>query len=119
LDGPNVEEVSRFLKELKEIITQGRGLDVVPRTPNNQALIELGITETIRKEIILGLSVQNYSSGPLPDRDRPGEVWIFGTHIEQTEIYIKLKITSIGSVQVAKCISFHKAEGSLFYPLRD
>ena len=103
--------------ELKAII-QERGLDVVNRDINNRALIELGLTRKLRTEIILGLSAADYCKGPEEDRDRPGEVWVFGAHVDENEIYIKLKIAEIGLTKIAKCISFHKAQAQLYYPLR-
>ena len=116
-------QVKNFLNEFKQIVTSGRGLDIVPRAINMDAMIELGITKEILRDTILALQVTNYSAGPEPDRDRPGEVWIFGTQIDETEIYIKLKIAEIktldiGTLRIAKCISFHKCDEALSYPLR-
>ena len=111
-------QVRQFLKEFKQIVTSGRGLDVVSRKPNIEALIELGTTGKIRRRLILGLSVKDYCSGPEPDHDRPGEVWIFGTDLDGVDVYVKLKIAQVGSKKIAKCISFHKARFALHYPLR-
>ena len=38
----NEVEVAAFLKEFKVVVTEGRGLDVVPRLINRDALIDLG-----------------------------------------------------------------------------
>ena len=112
------DNVREFLEEFKEIVVSGIGLDVIKRKDNMAALVELGITSNIRKEIILNLSVDNYSSGAEPDTDRPGEVWIFGGKINDKEIYIKLKVDKYGGEKFAKCISFHPARYTLNFPFR-
>lgn len=111
-------DVARFLREFKQIVDHGRGLDLIPRAETNQTLRELGLTRKNVKNEILALSVSDYCRGPEPDRDRPGNVWIFGRRVSGAEIYIKLKIASVGKIQIAKCISFHKAKYPLRYPLR-
>jgi len=63
--------------------------------------------------------ISDYHAGPLPDRDKPGEVWIFGKRIEENEVYIKLKIAHADREKIAKCISFHTAKKPLFYPFRE
>ena len=85
-------QVSSFLKEFKEIVTSGSGLLVIPRAAKNPTITMLGLTKKTVELEILGLSVTDYSSGPVPDRDRPGELWIFGKEINGHEIYIKLKM---------------------------
>ncbi len=112
------EAVATFLKVFKSVVTDGRGLDVVPRTVNRDALIELGLTERNRRQEILGLSVQDYCSGPEPDNDRPGELWVFGRIMDGREVYIKLKIAEVNGEKVAKCLSFHSAEYSMTYPFK-
>mgnify|MGYP000149152536 FL=1 len=76
------------------------------------------MTKANLEEILLGLSVTDYCQGPEPDRDRPGNLWIFGRDIEGHEVYIKLKVAQAGDRQVAKCISFHIARHPLEYPHR-
>lgn len=111
-------DVASFLQELKRIITTGRGLDFIPRPENNQTIRDLGFTRKNVEAEILALSADDYCEGPLPDRDRPGSVWIFGRRINGKEIYIKLKIAQTSNVKIAKCISFHQANYPLTYPLR-
>jgi hypothetical protein len=48
----------------------------------------------------------------------PGEIWEFGKRIGGNDVYIKLKIAQVGNDKIAKCISFHKAEFPLSYPLK-
>jgi len=111
-------EVATFLKEFKLIVTQGRGLDVISRQVNIQALIDLGLTEQNRKQEILTLNVQDYCSGPEPDDSRPGNIWIFGRRINGKAVYVKLKIADVGRNKIAKCISFHPAQYFLTYPFK-
>jgi hypothetical protein len=105
-----------FLMEFKSIVTDGRGLDIIPRPKNNQTILELELTKENIKETILDLTTIDYVRGPEIDRDKPGEVWVFGREIAQQEVYIKLKITQVGLEKIAKCISFHIAEFPLRYP---
>ena len=117
MDEAKKEAIRRFLREFKHIATSGRGIDIVDRQKNMQALARLGLTKRNCREGILSLSVEDYCEGPKPDKDRPGEVWEFGKLIEGNEVYIKLKIARVGRVKLAKCISFHVAERPLCFPL--
>lgn len=110
------EEIGEFLKEFKRIATKGRGLDIVNRGENLSTLARLGLTKKNCKDEILSLSVLNYSDGPLNDKDRPGNIWIFGKKIMNNEVYIKLKIAATNKVEIAKCISFHVAQHPMNYP---
>lgn len=111
-------QVNKFLKEFKAIVTSGNGLLIIPRPSSNATITMLGLTKKTVVLEILGLSVIDYSSGPNPDRDLPGELWIFGKEINGHEIYIKLKIAEIKGLKIAKCLSFHEAEFSLTYPFK-
>ena len=91
---------------------------MVPRAETRSTLVQLGLTKANLEEILLRLSVMDYCQGPEPDRDRPGNLWIFGREIEGHEVYIKLKVTQAGGGQIAKCISFHIARHPLEYPHR-
>ena len=109
-------EIRDFLLEFKKIMVAGRGLDIVNRRENIDAMANLGFTKKNLKEEIMTLSVRDYCEGPVPDRDRPGNIWVFGKQIEREEIYIKLKITQVGKEKIAKCLSFHTANFPLCYP---
>lgn len=112
------QDIANFLTKFKDIISHSRGLDVVPRAENNKSLIELGLTMKNRKDEILSLVVNDYCEGPIPDKDRPDDLWIFGKKINGQEVYIKLKIVKISGEMIAKCISFHLAGFPLHYPCR-
>lgn len=108
-------DVKDFLREFRSLI-KSNTFYVINRYENIEGLIALGITEKIRKKELLSLNVLNYSSGPTPDEDRPGDVWVFGKIIRSNEIYIKLKIVSLSRGNKAKCLSFHPADSPLSYP---
>ena len=103
------KQAQQFLVEFKQIAAV-QGVDLVPRKSTRPTLLQLGLTKRNVKDILLSLSVSNYCKGPEDDRDRPGEIWVFGILIKGKEIYIKLKI--------AKCLSFHIADFPLNYPHR-
>jgi hypothetical protein len=110
--------IREFLMELKKIVVN-RGLDVILRRENIDALAELGLTRINRVDEILTLSAEDYCSGPEPDNDRPGDLWIFGKQIGDQIVYIKLKIAQVGEEKIAKCLSFHTAKFPLCFPCRE
>lgn len=112
------ESIKAFLVEFKEIVIN-RGLDVIPRVENMEALAELGLTKKNRKNEILTLSVEDYCSGPEPDDERPGHVWVFGKQINGVNVYIKLKIAQAGEKKIAKCLSFHAAKFPMCFPYKE
>lgn len=90
----------------------------VHRKKNLDSLSQLGVTIDDAKNEIFKLTIKNYISGPSKDKDRTlGNVWIFGTSINGYEIYIKLSDNFKGNM--AKCISFHKADFKCKYPYRE
>ncbi len=95
--------------------------DIKDREKNLQALIDLGITPQERKEILLGLTPEDYHAGPKPDdTDETKEVWEFGARTGNSEIYIKLRVVKIASRNIYRALvwSFHPAEYPMTYPLR-
>ncbi len=65
------------MKKFKQLV-QGGGLYVVNRLDQQKSLAELGLTKEACTIEILGLSVTDYCKGPQPDKDRPGDIWVFG-----------------------------------------
>jgi hypothetical protein len=112
-----MREISDFLRKFKKLAAQ-RGVYVIPRVKNQQALADLELTRKNRSDIILSLSVTDYCRGPEPDRDKPGYVWEFGKTVDGKPVYIKLKIAMTDGGQIARCISFHAAEFPLSFPCR-
>ena len=92
------------------------------REKNLQALMDLGMTPAERKEILLGLSPDDYVAGPKPDdTDDTKSVWVFGKKVERRNIYIKLRVVQLKKTRGAyhaTIWSFHPAEHALRYPLR-
>lgn len=117
MSGSKEKEINLFLREFK-VVVKKRGIDFIPRQEFIETLTLFGITRRNCEEEILSLSVDDYCQGPDDDRDRPGKVWIFGRHIEDREVYIKLKLATVGKEMIAKCLSFHPAEFPLCFPLR-
>lgn len=112
------QAVAKFLTELKKLISTGRDFNIVERYENNSTFIKLGLTWSNFVDEMLGLSAADYCSGPEADRDRLGDVWMFGKEIKGCDVYIKLKIYDYGPERRAKCISFHEAMHPIKYPLR-
>jgi hypothetical protein len=108
--------VKSFLRELKQI-TKIWGIIFSNRPKNSiQNLADLSITSKMREEIILNLEVEDYSEGPLEESQQGGvEMWVFGKVIKGQEIYIKLTISKVTGGAI--CISFHKAEFPMEFPL--
>lgn len=96
-------------------MADGGWLWILNRDRNRDGLITIGITKAQRDEVIRSLTPDDYCEGPLPDETQPGNVWVFGKHVEGIEVYIKLKLTA---TEAPKCISFHPAEHALRYPLK-
>lgn len=115
---PKKVQVTIFLKEFKKVATEGNSLYIINREKNRDALIALGLTKNNCKEILLSLYANDYCAGPKKDKDREGFIWEFGKNVNGNEIYIKLKVTEVEGNKIAKCISFHKAELNLCYPLK-
>ena len=111
----NREEVQKFLYDFN-VLANVFDIIVIDTEKNLQALLDLGITAKIRKEIIMDLKVENYFQGPNKDRDRPQfDVWEFGYKFNDNyEIYIKLSTRKDKSRCI--CLSFHRAEHKIIYP---
>ncbi len=85
----NKEDVAKFLKDAKSLISKGDVL-IVKRSINLQDIADIGLSMGGVKQELLDLSAEDYSNGPEPDRDFPGEVWVFGKEILGHEVYIKI-----------------------------
>ena len=110
------KQIAEFLKRFKSFAQTQWTL--VPRKKNLDFIMEMGITIAQVKMTLLGLKVTDYCSGPDEDRDRKGiQIWVFGTKINDHEIYIKLSDDFRGDQ--AKCLSFHKAEFPLKKPFKE
>jgi hypothetical protein len=116
------ENVRDFLQSVKETIANpiaDQGWVLVPRPENKECILQLGFKYQDIKETLLDLSVEDYCEGPSRDRDQPGELWIFGKVIENKTVYIKIKLASFGLLKIVRILSFHFAEHTLEYPLKE
>jgi len=107
--------VESFIEIAKGLVLSGDWW-LVKRTINLQDLADIGITFAGVRSELLELTVEDYSIGPEPDRDFPGEVWVFGRIILENEVYIKLKTDEANSRLTV--ISFHIANYPIEYPYR-
>lgn len=114
-DNEKRRHINNFLRDIKALIGEGRYL-IRDRVKNRNSLIELGLTERQRDNVILSLSVEDYCSGPEKDEFKRGDYWVFGKAIDGVEVYIKLQIVSDRHDEHAICLSFHRAEWSLKFP---
>ena len=112
--------------EVKQTLTtkfHGKYLWYLQRRKDNEAcLTELGLTLQDVHEELLGLSVVDYCEGPIPDRDMPGDLWMFGKFIRGREVYIKLKLATLGQLKqlkLVRVVSFHFAKEPLSYPYKE
>jgi len=111
------DEIEKFLKDLKEKI---KIFDIAfrGRRTNISDLGELGIMPSQRKDCILGLTLDNYSTGPNKDNydTTLPDYYEFGAMINDKEVYIKLSPGLPN--KKADCMSFHIAKKPLSYPYR-
>lgn len=103
-------KIRDFLLEMRMILSRENSFHLVERDKNLQALEKLEYTIYDAKTVLLSLTVNDYVKGPEPDDNPnfPGEIWVFGTTIGDTELYIKIKIAqSKPHRKQVVCISFH------------
>jgi hypothetical protein len=110
-------EVEEFLRNLHYKM---KSFDVAfrPRDKNMNAIAELDILPIKRNEYLKSLTVENYYRGPKKDTENPAkpDYFEFGMIINGIEVYIKLNLGQRD--KMIDCISFHKAEDVITYPLR-
>ena len=87
------------------------------REKNRKALFDLDISRLERLEIIKSIETEDYSDGPIADELNLGtEMWIFGKDVKGIEVYIKITMGGFNGRTI--CISFHRAERPMDYPLK-
>jgi len=116
MDSRQIVEI--FLKELFDKI-KFRDIAFRPRDKNLDALAELDITPIKRIEYLLALKVEDYYSGPNKDTYDPSkpDYYEFGIQIKGKEVYVKISLGLQG--KMVDCMSFHIAEFSMSYPLKN
>ncbi len=117
-------EVEVFLTSFKQKIEVFGILFRDDRPKNRTALIDLELSRLERLEIVKSIleivksiKVEDYSEGPLTDELNLGsEMWVFGKDVNGDEVYIKVTLGGFNGRTI--CISFHKAEHPMNYPLK-
>lgn len=112
------EEVEKFLADfyIKVKIFGIRFRD--DRKKNRDAILDLEISPRLRETIIMSLEWKDYSEGPITDElNNYGEMWVFGKDVKGAEVYIKITMGAPNTNTI--CISFHKAEYPMSYPLKN
>lgn len=112
------DEVERFLRNFHEKLKIFEIVFRDDRGKNIQALAELEITPMQRVNVIKEIVVDDYSEGPIIDTlNKYGEMWVFGRDVKRQEVYIKIALGHPNASTI--CISFHKAERPMKYPLKE
>ena len=110
-------EVLQFLIQFKNLAQDSSKFTFVPRKKNLDSIAEMGMLPRQVRLEILQLTYRDYVQGPDSDSEYPGSnVWVFGKSIGNEPVYIKL--SDRFEKGVAICISFHRADQPLRYPLR-
>lgn len=112
------EQVEHFLEEMRVKI-KIKDIAFRPREKNIDALAELDIVPKQRIDYLNRLNYQNYISGPLKDTFDPHkpDYYEFGMKIKGIDVYIKISLGLEG--KRVDCMSFHKAEKPISYPLNN
>lgn len=111
-------EVEEFLSQFKVKLNIWGIVFIDGRDKNMQALTDLNITPTERVEEVKTIQVEHYSEGPIRDLlNDYGEMWVFGKDVKGIETYIKITVGKPNMKTI--CISFHRAEHPMEYPLKE
>ncbi len=111
------DEVERFLNRFYEKLSVYDIIFRDDRGKNAQALAELEITPLKRLEVIKRITLEDYSEGPIANTlNELGDLWVFGKDVKGHEVYIKISLGLPNNKTI--CISFHKAEHPMTYPLK-
>ena len=113
------QEVAAFLSKVRQSLQDPGFYLILDREKNRQALNDLDISPGVQRESISRLEVLDYYRGPSGDERFPDNtVFEFGICIDEREVYVKLAIVEKYGKVFCKCLSFHRAERSITYPLR-
>ena len=116
------DDVKIFLLKAKKLISVGRYDFFDKKEENMKTLVALGYKTYHMKQEILSLTPQNYYRGPTEDYDKDNykgqHIWECGKIIQAQEIYIKLKKRKNKGGDEIACMSFHKAQYKMTYPLK-
>ncbi len=116
------DEISRLLRQVRRQV-QLSGSDparfvLSTRDKNLETIARLELNRNDVKLVLSELSLEDYCSGPSPDHQVAGEVWVFGKIIQGLPVYIKFKLNDSRDAAGVRVLSFHVAEESLNHPFR-
>lgn len=99
----------KLLSKMKKLINVGkRRFEQRKDRDYVEDLLQIGLTEEEAWNSILQLSCNFYFADPKPDYYKSGELLTFKKRINDTIVYIKLKIEKSNKIEVVVCLSFHK-----------
>ncbi|MEJ7694023.1 hypothetical protein [Daejeonella sp.] len=112
-----IHDVEVFLRDFK-IKSEVFGLVFWDtRQKNTQALFDLELTWAKRLDIVKLITAKEYSEGPVDDSlFGIAGLWVFGKKYKDQDIYIKISMGNKDDCAI--CISFHRAEHPMKYPLK-
>ena len=102
----------------KDLEVQFSVIEGEPGFLNARTLLDLNFTVADVRNVLLSLTVQDYSETMFDNRDLTGLGFrVFGIIIDKKELYIKVKIRKRANNEVF-CISFHYSQFPIVYPFR-
>lgn len=118
----NKEYVSDFLNKVHEILDSEYfdiqlNFTLSKRDKNSDFLFNYDIDINEVPEIINSLEISNFSEC-ITDEITGEDLFVFGKYIDNTEVYIKIRIEYYLLKKVI-CISFHGAEYDMIYPFKE
>ena len=113
------DQVEQFLDRWSTAVRE-KSATFIPTEKNRTTMLTLLMDKAELEEVLANLTPENYSQGPEPDEDpaKKGDVWVFGTELQNREVYIKVKLIEASGDETPVCLSFHFAEYGMQYPLR-
>lgn len=110
-----IQHINTILIKIKETVEKENGKNFIfkHRDKNKDTLTKLQWLPSHVKEEILTLTYRNYSRGPERNESSSGNskgaMWIFGKHIKNIDVYIKIHVIPFKETQCV-CVSFHEEE---------
>ena len=111
---PNDVEIEDLLNQLKFKLEFFGYEFSRERRENKETMKQLGLSMLNVKRILSELTPENYSEGPVKDAEEGGFYWVFGTEIDNKEIYIKINLGKENRKVI--CYSFHFAKSKMNFP---
>jgi hypothetical protein len=130
-NGAKQAQVEDILKKIVDCIHRGNDhfILLAQRDKNEATLLELGFRAAdVRRIVEEELTYEDYYRGPnpngssnVPPRLRNSDMWEFGkvvTGNEMIEVYIKFSFIEDHDGPFTCCVSFHKPDLAITYPLK-